>query len=57
VGTCAALEKRYLRLTSAPDPASVRPDAVLRAAYAQLYSTWRATRDTNMHNYLCVFSR
>lgn len=30
VGTLDALEKRYLRLTSEPDPAAVRPEAMLR---------------------------
>ncbi|KAK6933350.1 hypothetical protein RJ641_036244, partial [Dillenia turbinata] len=28
-GTCQEIEKRYLRLTSAPDPATVRPEDVL----------------------------
>uniref|UniRef100_A0A5B7APU7 PCI domain-containing protein n=1 Tax=Davidia involucrata TaxID=16924 RepID=A0A5B7APU7_DAVIN len=31
-GTCQEIEKRYLRLTSAPDPATVRPEAVLEKA-------------------------
>ncbi|CAH8267714.1 unnamed protein product [Arabidopsis lyrata] len=31
-GTCQEIEKRYLRLTSAPDPATVRPEDVLAKA-------------------------
>ncbi|VAH65711.1 unnamed protein product [Triticum turgidum subsp. durum] len=31
-GTCQEIEKRYLRLTSAPDPATVRPEDVLEKA-------------------------
>ncbi|RDX89813.1 SAC3 family protein A, partial [Mucuna pruriens] len=31
-GTCQEIEKRYLRLTSAPDPATVRPEEVLERA-------------------------
>jgi len=35
-GTSQQLEKSYFRLTSAPDPATVRPEPVLRAALDRL---------------------
>ena len=35
-GTCKSLEKAYFRLTSAPDPSTVRPAPVLRKALARL---------------------
>mmetsp|Transcript_3522 Transcript_3522/g.10381 ORF Transcript_3522/g.10381 Transcript_3522/m.10381 type:complete len:406 (-) Transcript_3522:188-1405(-) len=41
-GTCKVLEKDYFRLTSAPDPATVRPEPVLAAALSQLKAKWRA---------------
>lgn len=31
-GTCQVVEKSYFRLTSAPDPADVRPEPVLKQA-------------------------
>ena len=35
-GTMQELEKSYFRLTSAPDPSTVRPESVLRRAYERL---------------------
>lgn len=35
-GTCKTLEKAYFRLTSAPDPSTVRPAPVLRKALSRL---------------------
>ena len=40
VGTCKNLEKRYLRLTSAPDPSLVRPEPVLSKWLDQLTKLW-----------------
>ncbi|XP_077232929.1 SAC3/GANP/Nin1/mts3/eIF-3 p25 family isoform X2 [Tasmannia lanceolata] len=38
-GTCQEIEKRYLRLTSAPDPATVRPEEVLEKALLMVQSS------------------
>ncbi|PKA63278.1 hypothetical protein AXF42_Ash017746 [Apostasia shenzhenica] len=38
-GTCQEVEKRYLRLTSAPDPATVRPEEVLEKALHMVRSS------------------
>ena len=40
VGTCEVPEKEYFRLTSAPDPSTVRPERVLRQALATLHEKW-----------------
>ncbi|KVI09767.1 SAC3/GANP/Nin1/mts3/eIF-3 p25 [Cynara cardunculus var. scolymus] len=40
-GTCQEIEKRYLRLTSAPDPATVRPEEVLEKALVFVQSSQR----------------
>ena len=50
VGTCQKLEKPYLRLTSAPDPATVRPLPVLKLALKMLKDKWRAGAD---YGYIC----
>ncbi|KAG0596800.1 hypothetical protein M758_UG285400 [Ceratodon purpureus] len=38
-GTCQEVEKRYLRLTSAPDPQTVRPEVVLKRALEMVKSS------------------
>ncbi|KAG4398173.1 hypothetical protein GLYMA_10G292300v4 [Glycine max] len=38
-GTCQEIEKRYLRLTSAPDPATVRPEEVLEKALLMIQNS------------------
>ncbi|AQK86526.1 Putative SAC3/GANP family protein [Zea mays] len=43
-GTCQEIEKRYLRLTEAPDPAKIRPEDVLEKALAMV--------ETSQKNYL-----
>uniref|UniRef100_A0A7S3YM12 PCI domain-containing protein n=1 Tax=Heterosigma akashiwo TaxID=2829 RepID=A0A7S3YM12_HETAK len=40
-GTCVNLEKRYFRLTSAPDPSTVRPPPVLEEAMLRLKKLWK----------------
>jgi SAC3 family protein LENG8/THP3 len=50
VGTCEVLEKRYLRLTSAPIPSQVRPERVLRQTVDLLKKKWR--KEGN-YSYIC----
>ncbi|ORY49459.1 hypothetical protein BCR33DRAFT_657076 [Rhizoclosmatium globosum] len=50
VGLCQKLEKSYLRLTSAPDPATVRPLPVLRKTLDLLGQKWK--QDQN-YTYIC----
>jgi flagellar motor protein MotB len=45
VGTSQLLERHYLRLTSAPDPASVRPEHVLRQSLAHVLQKWVTAQD------------
>lgn len=44
IGTCTDLEKPYLRLTSAPDPGTVRPAAVLTRTLAHLLRKYKAKK-------------
>lgn len=50
VGYSTDLEKRYLRLTSAPDPASVRPLHVLKQTLELLKKKWK---DEQNYSYIC----
>ncbi|KAK6531656.1 hypothetical protein TWF694_002833 [Orbilia ellipsospora] len=50
VGRSTTLEKRYLRLTSAPDPATVRPQHVLEKTLELLKTKWKAE---NNYSYIC----
>ncbi|KAG0166994.1 hypothetical protein DFQ28_007486 [Apophysomyces sp. BC1034] len=50
VGTCTDLEKPYFRLTSAADPATVRPLHVLKKAFKMLKKRWKKTKD---YSYIC----
>ena len=57
-GTCQRLEKRYLRLTQAPDPADVRPEPVLQRSLQMVLDKWRqaapaasAPNPDHLHDY------
>ena len=50
VGRCMTLEKRYLRLTSAPDPNMVRPISVLEKTLEFLKKKWRTESN---YSYIC----
>jgi hypothetical protein len=51
IGACTDLEKSYLRLTSAPDPGTVRPLAVLVRTLAHLEKTW--ANGTAAYTWIC----
>jgi hypothetical protein len=50
VGRCLTLEKKYFRLTAAPDPETVRPLSVLEKTLELLKKKWR--KDQN-YSYIC----
>ncbi|KAL9549397.1 hypothetical protein MBANPS3_005219 [Mucor bainieri] len=50
VGTSQKLEKQYLRLTSAPDPATVRPLEVLKKTLELLKDKWKNEQN---YTYIC----
>lgn len=49
-GTSTALEKEYFRLTRVPDPATVRPEAVLKQSFQMVKERWKNTEDWD---YVC----
>ncbi|KAJ3269712.1 hypothetical protein HDV01_001102 [Terramyces sp. JEL0728] len=50
IGTCQDLEKPYLRLTTAPDPSTVRPLSVLTKTLEHLKQKWK--REEN-YTFIC----
>lgn len=50
IGTCAELEKPYLRLTAAPDPSTVRPQVILEKSLKRLRRKWDEDRN---YIYIC----
>lgn len=50
VGTSTELEKRYLRLTSAPDPSTVRPPSILKDSLEMVKGKWIKNHD---YRYTC----
>lgn len=50
VGTNTNLEKRYLRLTSAPDPSTVRPPAILKKSLEYITNKFALKQD---YTYFC----
>ncbi|KAI8147788.1 SAC3/GANP/Nin1/mts3/eIF-3 p25 family-domain-containing protein [Fennellomyces sp. T-0311] len=50
VGTSTQLEKNYFRLTSAPDPTTVRPPQVLKKTLELLKKKWREEQN---YTYIC----
>lgn len=53
VGTCQSIEKDYFRLTSAPDPTTVRPEPVLRLALEALKDKWATVPRQVDYEYMC----
>jgi hypothetical protein len=50
IGTCAELEKPYLRLTTRPDPSTVRPEKILKKTLDLLKQKWKKEKN---YTYAC----
>ncbi|ORE09820.1 hypothetical protein BCV72DRAFT_247976 [Rhizopus microsporus var. microsporus] len=50
IGTSTKLEKQYLRLTSAPDPSTVRPLHILKQTLQLLRDKWKSEQN---YTYIC----
>jgi len=49
VGTCSDLEKNYFRLTTAPDPSTIRPQHILQKSLDLVKQKWKTSQ-----NYRCA---
>lgn len=50
VGTSTDLEKRYFRLTAAPDPSLTRPPEILKRSLTRVIDKWKENQD---YHYAC----
>lgn len=54
IGSCTKLTKPYLRLTSAPDPTTVRPLNILKKSLDYLIGEWQSVaKDEQDYPYIC----
>lgn len=45
IGTCTSLVKDFFRLTTAPDPSTVRPQHILKKSLEMVKKTWKADQN------------
>ena len=56
-GTCTKLEKEYFRLTSPPDPSTVRPEYILRKHLNNLKEQWKLNSNIIIRNLNIIVSK